>query len=148
VTLSSPRWSGSSTPGRRGQAPSSSSRARPESEKNHAVARGRPARRDGVCGSVRPAESEEKLSYVALADLVIEAFDEVGSALPRVQQRALAGALVRDDAGDGSSARTTATAFVGVFAACAEKARSSSKSRCLRTTLWRVVGELDIIVAC
>ena len=69
----------------------------------------------------RPAESEQKLSYVALADLVVEAFDEVGSALPLVQQRALAGALVRDDAGDGTSARTTATAFVGVLAACAEK---------------------------
>ena len=48
----------------------------------------------------RPAESEQKLSYVALADLVAEAFDEVGSALPRVQQRALAGALFRDDAGE------------------------------------------------
>ena len=41
----------------------------------------------------RPAESEQKLSYVALADLVVEAFDEVRSALPQVQQRALAGAL-------------------------------------------------------
>ena len=69
----------------------------------------------------RPAESEQKLSYVALADLVDEAFDEVGSALPEVQQRALAGALVRDDAGDGTSARTTATAFVSVLVACAEK---------------------------
>ena len=69
----------------------------------------------------QPAESEQKLSYVALADLVDEAFDEVGSALPQVQQRALAGALVRDGAGDGTSARTTATAFVSVLAACAEK---------------------------
>jgi tetratricopeptide (TPR) repeat protein len=69
----------------------------------------------------RPAESEQKLSYVALADLVVDVFDEVGSALPRVQQRALAGALVRDDVGDGTSARTTATAFVGVLSACAEK---------------------------
>ena len=69
----------------------------------------------------RPAESEQKLSYVALADLVVEVFDEVGSTLPQVQQRALSGALVRDDAGAGTSARTTATAFVGVLAACAEK---------------------------
>jgi DNA-binding CsgD family transcriptional regulator len=69
----------------------------------------------------QPAESEEKLSYVALADLVVEAFDEVGSALPEVQQRAIASALVRDEAGDGTSARTTATAFVGVLAAWAEK---------------------------
>jgi tetratricopeptide (TPR) repeat protein len=67
----------------------------------------------------RPAESEQKLSYVALADLVVEAFDEVGAALPQVQQRALAGALVREDASSGASARTTATAFVGVLAACA-----------------------------
>jgi DNA-binding NarL/FixJ family response regulator len=69
----------------------------------------------------QPAESEQKLSYVALADLVVEAFDEVGPALPQVQHRALAGALIRDNAGDGTSARTTATAFVGVLAACAEK---------------------------
>jgi predicted ATPase len=69
----------------------------------------------------RPAESEQKLSYVALADLVAGAFDEVGSTLPQVQQRALAGALVRDETVDGTSARTTATAFVGVLAACAEK---------------------------
>jgi hypothetical protein len=68
----------------------------------------------------QPAESEQKLSYVALADLVVDVFDAVGSALPRVQQRALAGALARDDVGDGASARTTATAFVGVLAACAE----------------------------
>ena len=44
-----------------------------------------------------------------------------GRPLPGVQQRALAGALVRDEAVDGTSARTTATAFVGVLAACAEK---------------------------
>jgi DNA-binding CsgD family transcriptional regulator len=69
----------------------------------------------------RPAENEQKLSYVALADLVGEAFDEVGSTLPQVQQRALAGALVREDAGDDTSARTTATAFVGVVAAYAQK---------------------------
>jgi DNA-binding CsgD family transcriptional regulator len=68
----------------------------------------------------QPAESEQKLSYVALADLVVDVFDAVASALPRVQQRALAGALARDDVGDGASARTTATAFVGVLAACAE----------------------------
>ena len=68
----------------------------------------------------RPAESEQKLSYVALADLVVEAFDEVGATLPQVQQRALSGALVREDASAGASARTTATAFVGVLAACAE----------------------------
>ena len=77
--------------------------------------------RDMQALQARPAESEQKLSYVALADLVVDVFDEVGSALPRVQQRALAGALVRDDVGDGTSARTTATAFVGVLAACAEK---------------------------
>jgi hypothetical protein len=51
----------------------------------------------------------------------VEAFDEVGAALPPVQQHALAGALVREDAGGGASARTTATALVGVLAACAEK---------------------------
>ena len=44
----------------------------------------------------------------------------MGSALPQVQQGALAGALLREGAGDGTSARTTATAFVGVLAACAQ----------------------------
>src|SRR5438046_1769143 len=65
----------------------------------------------------RPAESEQKLSYVALADLVAEAFDDVGTVLPQIQQHALAAALIRDGAGEAISARTTATAFVGVLAA-------------------------------
>jgi DNA-binding CsgD family transcriptional regulator len=106
----------------------------------------------------RPAESEEKLSYVALADLVVEAFDEVGSALPEVQQRALASALVRDDAGDGTSERTTATAFVGVLAACAEKGPvllavddvqwlDSASARTLAFALRRLPPRVGVLLA-
>ena len=120
VTSNSPRSSASSTPRQRGRV-RSSLRARPESEKPPLWLEGVRRAEDLRALYARPAENEQKLSYVALADLVGEAFDEVGSVLPRVQQRALAGALVRDDAGDETSARITATAFVGVVAACAEK---------------------------
>jgi MoxR-like ATPase len=43
----------------------------------------------------RPAESEAKLSYVALADLVGGAFVEVHATLPEPQQRALGAARRR-----------------------------------------------------
>jgi DNA-binding CsgD family transcriptional regulator len=106
----------------------------------------------------QPAESEQKLSYVALADLIVGAFDEVGSALPPVQQRALAGALARDDAGDGTSARTTATAFVGVLAACAEKGAvllavddvqwlDSASAETLAFALRRLPPEVGVLLA-
>jgi DNA-binding CsgD family transcriptional regulator len=68
----------------------------------------------------RPAESEATLSYAALADLVGAAFDETRELLPRVQERALAAALLRSDEDHGVPARTTATALQGVLAALAE----------------------------
>jgi DNA-binding NarL/FixJ family response regulator len=69
----------------------------------------------------RPAESEERLSYAALADLIARPYDEVLSTLPRVQQHALGAALLREDPGEDASARTTATGFVGVLNALVEK---------------------------
>jgi class 3 adenylate cyclase len=69
----------------------------------------------------RPAESEAKLSYAALADLIGAAFDETRAVLPRIQERALAAALLRVDAHEGAPARTTATAFVGVLTALADE---------------------------
>jgi DNA-binding NarL/FixJ family response regulator len=69
----------------------------------------------------RPAESEAQLSYAALADLVDEVFDDTCATLPPVQERALAAALLRTDAADGASARTTGTAVVSVLAALAER---------------------------
>ena len=63
----------------------------------------------------RPAESEAKLSYAALADLVGDAFDEARGALPAPQERALAAALLRAEAEEATDPRTTATALVGVL---------------------------------
>jgi len=71
----------------------------------------------------RPAESEAKLSYAALADLVGAAFDESRAVLPRVQERALAAALMRAEANEGIPARTTATALVTVLTAVADQER-------------------------
>ena len=62
-----------------------------------------------------PAESEAKLPYAALGDLVGEAFAEVGSALPSPQERALATALLLADSEEAADARTTATAVVGLL---------------------------------
>ena len=67
----------------------------------------------------RPAESEAKLSYAALTDLIGDAFDEVHTALPAPQERALATALLRSEADEPADARTTATALVGVLTALA-----------------------------
>ena len=69
----------------------------------------------------RPAESEAALSYAALADLVGAAFDETRAALPSVQERALAAALLRGEGDDAAHARTTATALIGVLTALAER---------------------------
>jgi hypothetical protein len=43
----------------------------------------------------RPAESEAKLSYATLADIVGPAFDEARAQLPHPQELALAAALLR-----------------------------------------------------
>jgi DNA-binding NarL/FixJ family response regulator len=67
----------------------------------------------------RPAESESKLSYAALADLIGGAFDETHTALPPPQERALATALLRAETSEPVDARTTATALVGVLTALA-----------------------------
>jgi len=52
--------------------------------------------------STRPAESEAKLSYAGLADL-LEASDDVLQTLPGPQRNALGVALLRAEPGDGSS---------------------------------------------
>jgi class 3 adenylate cyclase len=69
----------------------------------------------------RPAESESRLSFSALSDLLGEAFDETRAELPAVQERALAAALLRSDADEHTPARTTATALVGILTALAEQ---------------------------
>jgi DNA-binding CsgD family transcriptional regulator len=69
--------------------------------------------------SARPAESELKLSYAVLADLVGAAFVEAGAVLPEPQERALAVALLRAEAEEPADPRTIATALVGVLTALA-----------------------------
>jgi DNA-binding CsgD family transcriptional regulator len=63
----------------------------------------------------RPAESEAKLSYAALADVVGPAFDETRDMLPVPQERALAATLLRVATSEPADPRTTATALVGVL---------------------------------
>jgi len=67
----------------------------------------------------RPAESEAKLSYTALGDLLGTAFDETRAALPAPQERALAAALLLESADEPPEARTIATAVLGVLTALA-----------------------------
>jgi DNA-binding CsgD family transcriptional regulator len=68
----------------------------------------------------RAAETEVQLSYATLADLVGADFEETRRALPPIQQRALAAALLRAETDEPFQTRTIATAFVGVLASMAE----------------------------
>jgi DNA-binding CsgD family transcriptional regulator len=65
----------------------------------------------------RPAESEARLSYAALADLIGAVYEETRAELPEPQQRALDVVLLRGDGEGRAHARTTATALVGVLTA-------------------------------
>jgi DNA-binding CsgD family transcriptional regulator len=69
----------------------------------------------------RAAETEVQLSYAALADLVSADFEAARKALPPIQQRALAAALLRAETDEPVQQRTVATAFVGVLASIAEE---------------------------
>ena len=71
--------------------------------------------------TARPAESEAKLSYAVLADLVGPAFDETRALLPAPQERALAAALLRVRTDEPVDPRTTATALVGVLTGLARE---------------------------
>jgi DNA-binding CsgD family transcriptional regulator len=70
----------------------------------------------------RPAQSEAKLSYAGLADLIGPVFEETRTALPPVQQRGLAAALLREDADETADPRATATGLVGILSALAAQA--------------------------
>jgi DNA-binding CsgD family transcriptional regulator len=69
----------------------------------------------------RPAETEAKLSYSAVADLVGAAFDETEAELPPPQRRALAAALLIGDAEEPADARTISAALVAVVHALASR---------------------------
>ncbi len=63
----------------------------------------------------QPAESEARLSYAALGDLVGGVFDEATANLPDVQQHALAVALLRREPDDGMDARVVAAALLSLL---------------------------------
>jgi DNA-binding NarL/FixJ family response regulator len=63
----------------------------------------------------RPAESESRLSYAALADIVGPVFDEIRSVLPDPQERALATVMLRAATDGPADARTIATALVSAL---------------------------------
>jgi DNA-binding CsgD family transcriptional regulator len=67
--------------------------------------------------SAMPAESEAHLSYSALSDLVRGVVDEVVEALPLVQQRALAVALLRAEPETDTDGRLVGTALLGMLEA-------------------------------
>ena len=69
----------------------------------------------------RPTESEARLSFATLADLVGDVFEDLRDSLPPVQERALAAALLRGEPNEGADPRTIATGFVGMLAALAER---------------------------
>jgi DNA-binding CsgD family transcriptional regulator len=69
----------------------------------------------------RPAESEARLSYAVLADIVGPAFDATRAALPVPQERALAATLLRVSTDEPADPRTTATALVGVLSEIARE---------------------------
>lgn len=67
----------------------------------------------------RPAETEVRLSYAALSDLVGSDFEETQAVLPPLQRRALAAALLRSDTDEPADPRTAATAVASLLTALA-----------------------------
>ena len=68
----------------------------------------------------RPAESEARLSYAALTDLIGLVFTEMRDLLPPPQERALAVVALQADADRSVDERTTATAVLSILTALAE----------------------------
>jgi hypothetical protein len=70
--------------------------------------------------SCRPAESESRLSFAGLGDLLGEVLDRVESRIPAPQRRALEIALLLEEPGDdGAEQRTVAAAALSVLRALA-----------------------------
>jgi DNA-binding CsgD family transcriptional regulator len=106
----------------------------------------------------RPAESEAKLSYAALADIVAPAFDETRALLPAPQERALAATLLRVTPDEPVDPRTTATALVGVLTVLARERPvlvaiddvqwvDSASERALEFAARRFPAQLGLLVA-
>jgi DNA-binding CsgD family transcriptional regulator len=72
----------------------------------------------------RPAESEARLSFAGLADLIEPVLDETLGGLPSVQRRALESALLLSEQGRSPpDQRTISTACLGVFRRLSDEAR-------------------------
>jgi DNA-binding CsgD family transcriptional regulator len=72
----------------------------------------------------RPAESEARLSFAALSDLLEPVLGEVLGALPSIQRRALEAALLlSEEEGPPPDQRTISTACLGVFRRLAREGR-------------------------
>jgi predicted ATPase len=70
----------------------------------------------------RPAESEARLSFAGLSDLLEPVLDQRFEALPAVQRRALEAALLLSEGeGPPPDQRTISTACLGVFRRLAEE---------------------------
>jgi DNA-binding CsgD family transcriptional regulator len=106
----------------------------------------------------RPAESEAKLSYAALTDLIGPVFDETRGALPAPQERGLAAALLRDEADGPTNVRTVGAAVVSVLHTLADKARllvaiddvqwiDASSARVLSFAVRRLPAGLGLLLA-
>ena len=106
----------------------------------------------------RPAESETRLSYAVLADLVGPAFDETRAALPAPQERALAATLLRVATDEPADPRTTATALVGVLGELARKGAvllavddvqwvDAASERALEFAARRLPAQLGLLLA-
>lgn len=72
--------------------------------------------------AARPAESEARLSYVSLADLIAGVFDAARPRLPSPQAQALAAVLLRKEPNERADPRTTAAGLVSIVTALAAKA--------------------------
>jgi predicted ATPase len=70
----------------------------------------------------RLAESEAALAYLGVTDLIGPTFEEVRPSLPPPQSRALAAALLREDADQAVELRAVATAFLTALAQLAREA--------------------------
>ena len=106
----------------------------------------------------RPAESEARLSYAVLADLVGPVFDETRAALPAPQERALAATLLRVATDEPADPRTTATALVGVLGELAREGRvlmaiddvqwvDAASERALEFAARRLPAQMGLLLA-
>ncbi len=119
----------------------------------------RAAERRSYCVvKARPAESEARLSYATVADIVGPVFDEAGRQLPVPQERALAATLLRVATEAPADPRTTATALVGVLTVLARERPvlvaiddvqwvDSASERALQFAVRRVPPQLGLLVA-